>query len=155
MNAAPMCLLVKQMLILREISFYIFHPIGGHLSVIRLNDKYNRYSKCKNYCSNESPFKERSVSVGRFIFTVECLCATGNSAGKTILITLLKNYCNYDKCSRDEKQHKKYDFKNFHFQLPFKFYYSSSEHYTRKHSTTNILKLQEFFSLFLVFFIFL
>ena len=54
-----------------------------------------------------------------FILAVEGLRTTGNSTGKTVLVAFLKNDCNYDKCSRNKKQYKKYKFKNFHYALLF------------------------------------
>ena len=89
------------------------------LCVVGLNNEYNQNCDSKDYCCDKSPLVKNSVSAGGFILTVEGLGATRDSAGETVLITFLKNNCNNDKCSGYEKQYKKYDFKNFHFLLPF------------------------------------
>jgi len=88
--------------------------------VVRLNNKYSQNCKAKNNSRNESTLIKRSVCVRGFILAVEGLSAAGDRAGKAVLITFLKNNCNNDECSGNEKQYKKYDFKNFHFLLPFK-----------------------------------
>ena len=111
-------ILVKQMRI-AAIDNFLPTVKGVGVCIVRLDNIYNQNCKTEYYRRNKSPLEESSVRIGGLILTIEGLCAAGDRAGKTILITFLKNNCNYDKRSRNEKQYKKYDFENFHFSLPF------------------------------------
>ena len=89
------------------------------LCVVRLNYEYSENCNSENNSSDKSPLIKCSICVRGFILAVEGLRTTGNSTGKSVLIAFLKNDCNYDKCSRNKKQYKKYKFKNFHYALLF------------------------------------
>ena len=91
----------------------------GGLSIVRLNYEHKKNCKAEYYACDESPLIKCSICVSGLILTIEGLRTTCDGAGKTILITFLKNNCNNNKCSRNEKQYKKYNFKNIHFSLPF------------------------------------
>lgn len=96
-------------------------------SIVGLNYEYSQNRNAEDDCSNKSPLVKRSVCVRGFILTVEGLRTTGNSTGKSALITFLKNNCNNDECSRNEKQYEKYQFENFHFSLPFILFLADGE----------------------------
>lgn len=103
-----------------RIVYKVLPSLGGvGLSIVGLDDEYYENCNCENNSSYESPFVKHSVCACRLILTVEGLRTASDSAGESILITFLKNNCNNDECSGYEKQYKKYDFKNFHFLLPF------------------------------------
>ena len=118
--AAPFILLLEEFQVGITAVDDILPTIEGiRLSIVRLNYEHKKNCKAEYYACNESPLIKCSICISGLILTIEGLRTTCDSAGKTILITFLKNNCNNDKCSRNEKQYKKYDFKNFHFSLPF------------------------------------
>ena len=86
----------------------IFKRVGR--SIIGLNNKHSQNRNCKNDSRDKSPLIKSSIGIRGFVLAIEGLRTTGNSTGKAVLVTLLKNNCNNDECSRNEKQYKKYVF---------------------------------------------